>query len=237
MPLEFVEPDPNPNINVLLYGAPKSGKSVGAASAPGPILYVNADRPNATQYAHSQNPGKIKEVRPTGLSTLVDVVQELDANPDDYETVVVDPIGELYRTVLEDLSGRALAPQIQHYGDTNTHVERFCRALCEMPFNVVLCFHELRSKDDEAGNFERVPYTGTNNPALGAKLMGMVDIVGYTGVVKDDNGQVNYLTQLVDGRGRRGGDRFGVLGVSRETDLSEWFSLIRGEDENKKEAE
>lgn len=51
--LNFVEPLTEAHMNILLYGPPKTGKTVGAATAPGPILYLNADRPNATRYALS----------------------------------------------------------------------------------------------------------------------------------------------------------------------------------------
>jgi len=51
--LQLVTPSEDPNTNVLLYGPPKSGKTVAAASAPKPLLYLNADRPNATRFARS----------------------------------------------------------------------------------------------------------------------------------------------------------------------------------------
>ena len=71
--LTFVEQHPDPNVNVLLYGGPKTGKTMGAASAPGPILYLNADRPNATRLAHAKYGKAIREVRVEGLQTLIDV--------------------------------------------------------------------------------------------------------------------------------------------------------------------
>jgi hypothetical protein len=198
---------------------------VGAATAPGPILYVNADRPNATRFAHAHSPEKIKEVKVTGLQTLADVVLEVQKEDSPYRSVVVDPIGELYRIVIEDISGRAIRPKIQEYGDTGTHLERFCRALCDLPLNVVLVLHEIATKDEESGHFERLPYTGTNSTAFAAKLMAMVDVIGYTGVVEGEEGsEPKYLAQLVNGGGRRGGDRFG-LGSYRELNLKEWAEV------------
>jgi hypothetical protein len=225
-PLEFVEPSGDTYVNVLLYGAPKTGKTVGAATAPGPILYLNADRPNATRFAHAHSGQEIREVKAEGLQTLIDVVGELMEKGDAYNSVVVDPVGELYRVIIEGISGRAVRPKIQEYGDTGVHLERFCRALCELPFNVVFVLHETAVKDEDTGGFERLPYTGTNNPALAAKLMSMVDIIGYTGVVAGNDGEPpKYLAQLVNGGGRKGGDRFGALGAAREINISEWVDL------------
>lgn len=225
MTLKFVKPHPDPHMNVLLYGPPKTGKTIGAASAPGPILYLNADRPNATRLAHEFNPDKLSEAKVEGLQTLVDATTAIESG--DFKTVVLDPIGEVYRTVLDDLSGRAMRPKIQDYGDTGTHLERFCRHLCEQPVNFVIVAHDTAIKDEETGGFEHLPYTGTNNPALGAKLMAMVDVIGYCGVVTDDEGQTSYLAQLENGAGRRGGDRFGVLGRTRALDLADWIEAAK----------
>lgn len=224
--LNFVVPHADPNMNALLYGPPKSGKTVGASSAPGPVLYLNGDRPNATRFAHGLRGKDMHEVRVESLQTLIDVTEELESGH--YRSVAVDPISDIYRVILEDLSGRALSPQIQHYGDTGTHVERFCRHLCELPINVALVAHETSVKDEDSGGFERLPYTGTNNPALGAKLMAMVDVIGYCGVIEGEgDAPPRYVAQLVNGKGRRGGDRFGVLGPMRDIDLGEWIKLAK----------
>ncbi len=50
--LEFTPaPEVPGTFNVLLFGKPKSGKSTAAATAPGPILWVNAEGPGALGYA------------------------------------------------------------------------------------------------------------------------------------------------------------------------------------------
>lgn len=224
--LEYVTPTADPHLNILLYGPPKTGKTMGAASAPGPVLYLNADTPQATRYAHASYPGNLKEARVTGLDTLFKAAEAVEAG--EFKSVVVDPVSDVHRVILEQLSGRALSPQIQQYGDTSTHLERFCRWLCEQPVNAIFVCHETSVKDESSGQFERLPYTGTNNPAIGAKLMAVVDVIGYTGVVEGEGDEApKYMATLVNSRGRRGGDRFGVLGQARETNLSEWVELAR----------
>jgi hypothetical protein len=229
MPLEFVDPSADLNVNVLLYGPPKTGKTVGACTAPGPILLVNADRPNATRYAHAHSEQAINEVKVHGLQTLIDVVNELHGSGE-YGSVVVDPIGELHRHVIEGISGRAIRPKLNDYGDVSVHVERFCRALCDLPLTAVFAAHETGQKDEDSGAFERLPWTGTSNPALGSKIMAMVDIIGYTGVIQNaENADPRYVAQLLPGGGRKGGARFGNLGAVRDVNISEWVELAEAE--------
>jgi len=223
--MEFVNPPEQPYANVLLYGQPKTGKTAGACSAPGSVLLLNADLPNATHYAHAQDhEGRVKEVRVEGKATLQEIMAAAyPKSGPGWDTVVIDPVGELHRRLLEEASNMAVRPTMNQYGDVGTMIERFCRFMCEAPCNTVIVCHELSIKDEELGRFERVPFTGTNNPALGAKLMGMVDILGYTGITTLEDGSTAYAAQLTTGQGRRGGDRFAVLGDWRPMDLTEWF--------------
>jgi hypothetical protein len=213
-------------MNTLLYGPPKVGKSTGAASAPGPVLYLNGDTPNAVRFAHAKFGNAIREVRVKGLQTLVDATAAIKAG--DFASVVIDPISDVYRVLLEDMSNRALSPSLPTYKDVGTHLERFCRMLCEEPVNAVLVCHDVPVQDESTDEIERLPYTGTNKTTLGQKLMGMVDVVGYCGVKVEGEGDdqaVRYMAQLINGGGRRGGTRFDVLGTAREVDLSEWSKL------------
>jgi hypothetical protein len=212
MTLEFIKPkDEVIHPNVLLYGPPKSGKTTGACSAPGGVMLVNADLPNATRHAHRlDTEGRIMEVALKGMGTLLDVHQAIHGQGQGdarmIDAVVIDPIGELHRRLLEEESKRAIRPTLNQYGDVSVHLERFCRALCELP-------------------------------ALGQKLMGMVDIVGYCGVAEADDGTRTYLAQTVNSEGRRGGDRFAVLGDFAPLDLTAWFELIRTEQPHHPEAQ
>lgn len=226
MTLEFVKPPKTATMKVLLYGPGKVGKTLGACSAPGPVLLVNADRPNASRLAHERYGDALHEQPMRGVQTLTDVVLHFRDGGAEELTVVLDTVGDAYRILLEEVSQRAMSPKVQHYRDAGTHIERFCRALCDLDVNVVLVAHELAIKDEEAGNFERVPFTGTNNPALGSKLIQMVDVIGYCGVAEGEDGQVSYMAQLIQGGGRKGGDRFDVLGRARELDLSDWSKTI-----------
>ena len=57
------------------------------------------------------------------------------------QTVVMDTIGEVYRILFEEISN-GKQPTLQNYGDVNTKLERFIRALRDLSVNVVLLAHE-----------------------------------------------------------------------------------------------
>ena len=231
------ETDASPTFaNVLLYGSPKTGKSTAACSVPGGVLYLNADTPNALHSALRRNgaDGRIMQVDLSGgvMDALIDVgyaVADQAGKPPAerfFDTVVVDPVGELHRRMLEEASDRAIRPTLNQYGDVGTQLERFCRMLVEAPVHAIFVCHETPVRDEASGTFERLPFTGTTNPTLGSKLMGMADVVSCTGVRQQEDGSKVYVGQLVSDFGRRGGDRFDALDDGRgyrELDLAEWF--------------
>lgn len=227
MTLEFQPPPGDtPTINVVLLGPPKTGKTTGAASAPGKILYLNTELPTATRFARLTHGERLAEVKFEGMSTLVDATYEVYNADTGFSTVVVDSVGELYRLLLEEESKGAIRPTLNQYGDTTSNVERFCRAMCKSPLHAVFVCHDHPVRDEASGETERLPWTGTGNPKLGRNLMGMVDVVGFTGVVEQD-GSTEYVAQLIPAKGRPGGDRFNALGKTRPVDLAEWIEAIR----------
>lgn len=230
MTLSFAPPvEDVPTINVALLGPPKTGKTMGAASAPGKVLYVNVDLPTATRFARKRYGDKVQEVAFEGMQTLVDVTHEAHDPKSEFKTVVIDTVGELYRLILEEESKGAVRPTLNQYGDTGSNIERFLRAMCKAPVNAVFICHDHPVKDEAAGEMVVLPWTGTTNPKLGRQLLGMVDVIGYTGVVEKEGGR-EYVAQLTQNKGRPGGDRFNVLagetGV-RTLDLSQWIDLIQ----------
>jgi hypothetical protein len=193
-------PTTPPARNSLLFGPPKSGKTLMAAlTAPGPVAYLNADLDNATWLAHQlAGEGQLLELefeadKPNPTHKLMTELETL-ANENKFGTVksvVLDPINELYLRLLRELSQNAISPSLPTYQAVQTFVERLCRALCNCPgVNAVFVAHDLPVKDEGTGKVERLPSTGTTNPALGRKLMGMVDINAFLRPVDTDTGQV-----------------------------------------------
>lgn len=224
MPLTIVDPGAIPDtLNVLLYGPSGSGKSTAAFRSPGPVLYVNADGPDALKFLRRKyGSTQISEVTASGPSLNEVLLTLRGEHP--FRTVVLDTISAIYTVLLEERSkgGRPTLPQ---HGDVGVAIERFCRELRDLPVNGVLLCEEYGVKDESSGVIERLPYTGTNNPALGGKLIEMAGVVGYCGRVtpQDGNPLPRYMATLVDAPGRRGKDRTDALGVARDLDLTDWI--------------
>jgi hypothetical protein len=231
--LTFVQAPPAPTTaNFLLWGQPKSGKSTAAATAPGPILWINAEGPGALGYARKTAKERGTEV----LEVLVDkrqrnaaqVLEEVyrhvrsgeDPQP---ATVVVDTLGKLRDALIEQFVDKGSAKSLKQYGEVADKLGGFVNSLRDLPVNVVLIAHAEVNEDAEDG---RVVL-----PLIGGKLTetipGEVDVVAYCAPLRTEAG-VRYFGQLVEGKGRTGlGDRSGSLADDRgirELDLSEWLS-------------
>lgn len=227
MTIQFVEPTTEAQpLKALLYGPPGSGKTVAACSAPGPILYLNAEGPDALTYSRKRyGNDKIREVAFIGKQTLIDTFLYAREPENGIETFVVDTIGEMYRILLEEESGQKQVT-LQNYGTVNTRIERFCRSLRDLPINIVLVAHEEIA--DVEGEIVRRPVTGGQK--LPEILMAMMSVVAYCGVVPEkDNDPRRFVGQLVQANGRRAKDRSDTLGKARDLDLSEWITTMRGD--------
>lgn len=225
MTLQFVTSSTEAQpLKVLLYGPPGCGKTVAACSAPGPILYLNAEGPDALTFSRKlYGDEKIREVAFTGKQTLVDVFVYARDPKNKIATIVVDSIGEMYRMLLEEIGGERAT--LQNFGDVNTLIERFCRSLRDLPIHVVLVAHEEIA--DVEGEIVRRPVTGGKK--LPEILMAMMSVVAYCGVVSEtDDTPRRYVGQLIQANGRRAKDRSDALGKSRDLDLAEWIATMRG---------
>jgi hypothetical protein len=228
--LTFVQPQDSHALTCILYGPAKQGKTTAALSAPGPILYVNADRKSAARFARRiHGTDRFQEIEFQGRPTMELVSTYLRTNEGGFQTVVLDTGGRAFDRVMEDVAG--LSPQVQHWGQVQTLFERWIAALCRTGLNVVIVCHE--QIDDNDDDLLRQPMIGSKK--FPAKIMGLVEIIGYCAFVpggtRDDGTEVpdRYMAQLVQLRGRRAGDATGVLGQSRELDLSEWAATIARE--------
>jgi hypothetical protein len=238
--LEFEAPSDPTQVhpNVLLYGPPKTGKTGGAGSAPGRIVMLNADQRNASLIAHRRAGSRLREIslkKGEILKTMFAVTQ-LAWSADPPDVVVVDTVGELHRRLLEEQSKENMRPTLNQYGDTSKYIERFARSLCEAPVTFVLVGHEFPVHNAD-GSVDKLMWCGTksSSESMSQTLMGMVDIVGYTAVIETEKHGRVYAAQLITNEGRRGGDRFGVLGSWQPLDLTKWLELIRAQRENDNE--
>jgi hypothetical protein len=224
-------PDAPTHANVLLYGPPKSGKSTAAATAPGPILWVNAEGPGALGYARkiaAERGTSLLEVRigrgADARQVLRDVLKHVQADAEPHvETVVIDTVAKVREALIGQIVVAGAKNSLQQFGEVAKIIREFVRALRDLPVNMVLLAHQDVSDAD--GDRIVRPLVGG---ALTEELPGDVDVVAYTATFKDENtGARRYVGQLVEAKGRVAGDRSGALGEVRDLDLSEWLGVYR----------
>lgn len=209
-------------IRTLLYSSAGNGKTTAALTAPGPILLINADRPNASRAARKRNPdAKVTEVQFEGRETLDKTLLAIKKDAP-WATVILDTLGEAYRTMLDYVAGSSLKPTLAQYGDVQTIIDRWVRQMRDLPVNLVIVCHEEILESEDAPTIIRPLTGGRKTPEV---IMGQMDVVAYVKVVADDEGS-RCMAQLTEQRGRRAKDGTGELGAIREANLSEWIAAI-----------
>ena len=225
-PLRFVDPTAtDPTYRVCLWAAPGEGKSVAAASAPGPVLVLSADRPSAYLFARKHHAGKdIREVRYEGPTTLQQVYEYLAAPDCDIKTVVVDPVSN----IVDQLADVAPASRDggPDYQWINKQVLRFVKGLRRFDVNVVLIAHE-KLNDGKRGDGKLYPALG--GATLINKLLQEMDIVARIERVVREVGEeqeVLYVGQLQPSHNLVCKQSTAAnLGDRRIADLTRWFEL------------
>jgi hypothetical protein len=227
-PLEFVDPTAvDPTYRVVLWAAPGQGKSVAAASAPGPILVVSADRPAAYQFARKHHASKeIREVRYANAETLDDVWRYLRTDDGkEIRTVILDPVSNIV-DALGDEAPRDKERGGPDYQWINKKVFKFLKTLRAFDVNVVLVAHE-KLNDGKKGDGRLYPALG--GPALINKLLGEVDLCAHVERIPkptdDDPEAAVWIGQLQPRDNLVCKEATGVLGDRRVADLTRWFQV------------
>lgn len=229
--LAFIDEAAAPEtFNALLYGETGAGKSTGAATSPGPILWVNAEGPGALAYPRKvarERGTQIHEVRiPRGVSPrpiLRKVIEHVRGSTDpQVQTVVVDTVAKVRDGLIRDMVTPGARNTIQQFGDVAKVLEEFVVILRDLPVNLILLCHEEIS--DVEGERIIQPLIGGT---LTQKIPGEMDVVAYCGVSREaETGEAQYLGQLIPGRGRRAKDRSGGgLGQVQPLDLTAWLGM------------
>lgn len=226
--LPFVTPpsgDEQKYLNVVLYGDDGIGKTAQALGAPGPVLYLNAEGPNAAAFARKlHGDDHIREVVIETKADLDAAYMYLKDGGDGEQSVVLDSLGEIRSRVMRSMAGNPDRPQLQEIGDANTAVINILKAFRDLPFNVVVVCHERLIEDSEG--VLRVPHAGTKNADVLKQITGLfADVVGYCGRVDEDGRPPQFFAQVVNGNGRTGKDRTARLGVAAPIDIPEWVAL------------
>lgn len=174
----------NPKLNVLLYGAPGSGKTTVAGSFPKP-LYLNIEAGVNTLVGQD-----IDFVDIQSWEDVKDVYNQLISGELRYESVIIDSVTELMKKRGEEIQGSKDQLTMRDWGVLIKDIEGMMRRFRDLPQHVLFIFSEEEGKDGDV-IIKRPSVSGRSLPTTAC---GMVDLVGYTKVIKGKT--IQYLTQF-----------------------------------------
>lgn len=228
--LTFVDPNESDDTyRVVLWAAPGEGKSVAAASAPGPILVVSADRPGAYRFARKHHADKtILETRYKGSQTLAEAykfIRESVLGDDPIKTIVIDPIGNIIDALRDELPRVDGEPD---YQGVNKKILGFIQGLRHFNVNVVLVAHEKLNDHKKFGDGKLYPAIGGGT--LINKVLAEMDIAAHIErhVTHPEDGSdpvTRWIGQLQPVGNMVCKEATGALGDRRIADLTRWFEV------------
>lgn len=223
-----------------LYGAPFSGKTTLADSAPNPLM-LNTD--GNAEYVTAPYVSIQDEVTVVGRITkrklawevFKEYVEELEKGGNTYETIVVDLVNDTYemcRLYMFDKLG------ITHESDdtfrawdkVRTEYLSTMRRVTHLPYeNIILISHEDATKDLTKKTGEKITSV---KPKMQDKVADALSgMVGFVGRVYVDEGK--HLLSIKSDEVIYGGGRLGVSNVVIPLDWSEITKLFDVKKENK----
>jgi len=229
--LIFVDPtEVQTTYRICLAGEPGDGKTIAAATAPGPLLVLNADRPSAWEVARRRNPGKeIRETRYLDHSSLDEVFRYLNPLGDggDIRTLVIDPWSNIYDQLCAaapkklDTRDGEMKPD---YEMVNAKLLGFLTALRRFDVHLVIVTH---LKENEGKKGDGKTYARFGGMGLIRKAMAEMDVIALVQRTTPEDGEPVWFAQVQPTDVWAGKDGTDALGPRRVADLSRWIELAR----------
>lgn len=175
------DPQAKPSIMMIVYGNGGVGKTTFASTAPKPLL---VDCENGAKYFGLRGI-KMDVARINDWSDMKGLTEV--AQSGEYETIIIDPIGELMEKLkrfmvmkadrkLVQLDG---SPTMQGWGWLKDTLRAQLKLLRDSGANILIVAHVSEEKDED--KILKRPMLMTK---LSDEIINMVDIVGYMEVVK-----------------------------------------------------
>ena len=224
-----------------IYGAPFSGKTTFADSAPNPLM-LNTD--GNAEYVTAPYVSIQDEVKVTGRlvqrtlawQVFKDYIEELEKGGNDYQTIVIDLVNDTYemcRIFMYDKLG------ISHESDdsyrawdkTRTEYISTMRRVLHLPYdNIILLSHEDSTKDLTKKSGDKIT---SIKPKMSDKVAdSLAGMVGFVGRAYVDEGK--HVLSIKSDEVVYGGGRLGISNVVVPLDWNEVIKLFEKKDGGKK---
>jgi hypothetical protein len=208
-------------LSILIYGAPGCGKSWVAASAPGPVLVINAggasrvprkvdDKGNVVRRplitwdpnsasAPTAGDWEVCYVNVRSFADAEKVLKHLESGKHCFESVVVDTLTELQKLCKEGVAGGQEGPMdMQKWGILLNRLEHYIRSLRDLtlhhtrPLQAVVVL--AAAETSEAGRT-----APSLEGSLGKSLPVYFDVEGYLRQVPEQGGKLSYRLLIAGG--------------------------------------
>ncbi len=223
--INTADPAAKPSIVMMVYGEGGVGKTTFTSTAPTPIL---ADCEGGSKYFGLR--GIKMDV--AMIEKWSDMKEFLDcAKSDKFETVIIDPIGELMEKLKMFMIAQNDSKLVQKSGDPTMAgwgwlkqtMRNYLKVLRDSGKHVILVAH-LDEKMDEDRMVKR-PMIATK---LSDELVNMVDVVAYMTMVTRDGETKRVLIVDPENDKYTAKDRTGQLGKYIEPDFSKIVQACQG---------
>lgn len=219
------DPSVKPSTLMLIYGEGGVGKTSFAATAPKPLLL---DCENGAKYLGLRGI-EMDFMQIRQWKDMEGVLEQAKAGG--YETIVIDPIGELmdklkaYMPALKDtkLIQKDGSPTMAGWGWLKKTMRNYIKLLRDSGLHILIIAH-VDEKQDE----DRIVKQPMIETKLSKELVNMVDIVGYMTIIKD--GEETKRVIIVDPESDKftAKDRTGQLDRFVEPNFSKIVKAMEG---------
>lgn len=220
------DPQVKPSIIMMVYGAGGVGKTTFSSTAPKPLL---VDCENGSKYFGLR--GIKMDVAKIGTWSDMEGLFDI-AKSGDYETIVIDPIGELMEKLKRFMIAKGDkklvqsdgSPSMAGWGWLKDTMRSTIKILRDSGANLLLIAHVEEKMDEE--KLVKRPMIMTK---ISDELVNMVDIVGYMTVISDpDTGEKRII--IVDPASDKyvAKDRTGQLGKYIPPNFKEIIEASQG---------
>ena len=224
--INTAKPSFKPRVTMLIYGNGGVGKTSAGATAPNPILL---DFEGGSKYFGLR-----------GIGIDVAMISEWDdvrkaysiIKASNYETVIIDPIGEAMEKLLNFMIAKNQTklvqpdgqPTMAGWGYLKDNMRRFIKSFRDLDKHLVLIAHVEEKEDD--GVLKKRPMIRTK---LAQELINLVDVVVYMEVVKDTEGNLKRVLRCQPNSDKfEAKDRTGQLGEIIEPNVQKIVDAIQG---------